>query len=52
MSDDQQQRLFSNIAEAMEGVPDEIIDRQLAHFEKADPEYAAGVRRALGRNVG
>lgn len=52
MSDDQRQRLFSNIAEAMEGVPDEIVDRQLAHFEKADPDYAAGIRRALGRDVG
>lgn len=29
----QKQRLFSNIAEAMKGVPRDIIDRQLGHFD-------------------
>ncbi len=43
----EQQRLFQNIAEAMEGVPQEIIDRQLVHFNKADPAYGAGVSAAL-----
>lgn len=47
--DGQKARLFSNIAEAMQGVPDEIIERQLGHFEKAHPDYAAGVRAALSR---
>ncbi len=47
MSDDQKQQLFGNIAEAMQGVPREIIDRQLAHFDRADPAYGAGVRDAL-----
>ena len=47
MSADQQERLFSNIAGAMDGVPDFIIERQLGHFEKADPAYAEGVRQAL-----
>jgi catalase len=46
--DGQKQRLFSNIAEAMEGVPREIVDRQLAHFHKVDPAYAKGVAKALG----
>ena len=35
-------------------VPDEIIQRQLGHFDKADAAYGAGVRAALkarGRNV-
>lgn len=45
--DGQKQRLFSNIAEAMQGVPQEIIERQLAHFDKADPAYGEGVRQAL-----
>jgi len=45
--DGQKARLFSNIAEAMQGVPDNIIERQLAHFEKVHPDYAAGVRAAL-----
>lgn len=44
--DGQKQRLFSNIAAAMEGVPKEIIDKQIAHFSKADPEYGEGVRKA------
>ncbi len=45
---DQQQRLFNNLAEAMEGVPVEIIEKQLGHFTMADPAYGAGVRDALG----
>jgi catalase len=45
--DNQKARLFSNIAEAMHGVPDDIIERQLGHFEKIHPDYAAGVRAAL-----
>ena len=43
----QKQRLFMNIAESMQGVPQEIVNRQSLHFDKADPEYAAGVRKAL-----
>ena len=46
-NDDQKQRLFQNIAAAMGGVPLEIVERQLGHFEKVDPAYAAGVRQAL-----
>jgi catalase len=48
MTPDQQQRLFGNIAAAMQGVPEEIVRRQLAHFGKADPAYGAGVAKALG----
>ncbi|MCF8330918.1 MAG: catalase [Bacteroidales bacterium] len=44
----QKQRLFQTIADEMEGVPKEIIEKQLALFDKADPEYGAGVRKALG----
>jgi catalase len=47
MSDSQKQQLFDNIAAAMDGVPREIVDRQLGHFHKADPAYAAGVAKAL-----
>lgn len=47
----QQGRLFSNIAAAMAGVPAEIVNRQLAHFDKADPAYGTGVRLAL-KNLG
>jgi catalase len=45
---EQKERLFRNIAEAMAGVPEEIVQRQLAHFAKADRAYGAGVARALG----
>ena len=43
----QRQRLFSNIAAAMRGVPAEIVERQLMHFARVDPAYAAGVRAEL-----
>ncbi|MFH1993771.1 MAG: catalase [Pseudomonadota bacterium] len=49
--DGQKARLFSNIAEAMQGVPDYIIERQLGHFEKVHPDYAAGVRAALAKRA-
>jgi len=48
MPQDAKERLFQNIAEAMTGVPEHIIQRQLAHFYKADPAYGEGVARALG----
>lgn len=47
MDEAQRERLFSNIAAAMAGVPEAIIERQLKHFDKADPAYGAGVRRRL-----
>ncbi|HSW44599.1 MAG TPA: catalase [Phycisphaerae bacterium] len=46
---DERDRLHQAIAGAMKGVPVEIIERQLKHFEKADPAYAKGVRAALNR---
>jgi catalase len=49
---EQKQRLFANIAAAMSGVPQFIIDRQLGHFDKADPAYGAGIRAALAATKG
>jgi len=46
--DDHKERLFDNIAAAMEGVPDEIKQRQLVHFYRADPAYGIGVAAKLG----
>jgi catalase len=43
----QRQRLFGNIAAAMQGVPDEIKRRQIALFSKCDPAYGAGVAEAV-----
>jgi catalase len=45
--DSQKQRLFSNIAAAMQGVPQEIVERQLALFEQVHLDYGQGVREAL-----
>jgi catalase len=42
----QKSRLFKNIGEAMAGIPEEIAERQIAHFHKVHPDYAAGVRAA------
>jgi catalase len=44
-------RLFSNVAAAMAGVPDFIVERQLALFDKVHPDYGAGVRAALTRDL-
>ncbi|UAK25085.1 catalase [Sphingomonas nostoxanthinifaciens] len=46
-SDAEKGRLYSNLAAAMHGIPQFIIDRQLGHFEQIDPAYAQGVRDAL-----
>jgi catalase len=47
MTPDQQARLFSNYADALQGVPDHIVERTIGHLTKADPAYGAGVRAAL-----
>jgi catalase len=44
---EQAQRLFQNIAAAMQGVPDAIKRRQIALFAKCDPAYGAGVAKAV-----
>ncbi len=44
----QRQRLFSNIADAMGGgVPEFILERQLALFDRIHLDYGAGVRAEL-----
>jgi catalase len=47
MTADEKRRLFANMAGAMHGIPQFIIDRQHGHLEKVDPAYAAGVQTAL-----
>ena len=46
----QKQRLFSNFAEAMWGIPKEIAERQLGQFSKVHPDYGAGVRSRSRNN--
>jgi catalase len=47
MDGGQRKRLCMNFAEAMQGVPDEIAERQCGHCDKADPAFGAGIRAAL-----
>lgn len=47
MSDDQRERLHRATAGSMKGVPSFIVERQLALFDRVDPAYGQGVRRAL-----
>ena len=44
----ERERLFGNIARHIDGVPEEIVARQIEHFRRADPAYAQGVARARG----
>ncbi len=46
-SDAEKERLYQNIAAAMQGVPQMIIERQLGLFAQIHPDYANGVRHAL-----
>lgn len=48
MTSEQRGRLMDNIAAAMEGVPVDIIKRQIAHFYRADAAYGEGVARRMG----
>ncbi len=48
MSPDQKEQLFHNIVAAMDGVPMDIVKRQVVHFYKADPDYGIGVATRMG----
>jgi len=45
----QRARLFDTIAGHIDGVPEDIVARQLEHFSRADPAYGAGVADAIER---
>ena len=51
MSNAEQERLLDNIVRAMQGVPEEIVLRQIGHFAKADAAYGEGVARRLSLAV-
>lgn len=48
MTPDEQGRLMDNIAEAMQGVPEDIVKRQIVHFYLADKAYGLGVADRMG----
>ena len=52
MPPDAKDRLTSNIAGAMGSVSDEIKQRQIGHFMKADPAYGRAVAEKLGVKIG
>ena len=51
MNSEEQQRLFHNIGRSMDGVPDDIRQRQLEHFHKIDPACAAGVKATFSMKL-
>jgi len=51
MSDEQKALLISNIAGTMACVSEDVIQRQLQYFYKADPAYGEGIAKALGINL-
>lgn len=51
MSAEQKDQLFQNIRTAMDGVPVDIVERQLRHFYRADPDYGIGVATKMGLRV-
>ena len=51
MDDSQKAQLFSNMAEAMDEVPERIKVRQIVHYYKADPAYGQGVAKKLGLDI-
>jgi catalase len=48
LAPDAKARLMDNIAEAMQGVPVEIVKRQIVHFSMADSNYGLGVAERMG----
>ena len=48
LSDDEKKRLMSNVAEAMDGVPNPIKIRAIARFHQADTACGLGIAKNLG----
>lgn len=54
MTQSERQALFDNLAGPLSSVDEDILQRQLRQFDKADPAYGRGVRASLkarGRNA-
>ncbi|WP_104741713.1 catalase [Helicobacter ailurogastricus] len=50
MPKDEQERTCQNVADAMQGVPNDILSRQLEHFKKADSHYAQRIEELLKKH--
>ena len=51
MKPDERDRLIENIVNDMKNVPEQIQQRQIGHFAKADPEYGRRVAEGLGLKI-
>ncbi|MEZ5779635.1 MAG: catalase [Paracoccaceae bacterium] len=52
MNDEERKRLYQNIAEAMQGVPEAIADRAIGEFTKVSKAYGDGIRAARAALAG
>ncbi|WP_084815796.1 catalase [Helicobacter heilmannii] len=50
MPKDEQERTCQNVADAMKGVPNDIVSRQLEHFKKADAHYGQRIQKLLQKH--
>jgi catalase len=48
MTKQERSRLMDNFADAMQGVPAEIVKRQVVHLYRCDPDYGIGVATRMG----
>ena len=48
LSDEEQERLVQNLIGALTPVKQDIQERQIEHFAKADPDYGARIAKGLG----
>nr|WP_111300932.1 catalase [Paracoccus saliphilus] len=46
LTEDERGRLYKNLAAAMEGADEAIVQRALEHFDRISPAYGAGIRAA------
>jgi len=51
LSEEEHQRMFHRIAEELQSVPEQIIERQISLFAQVHPEYGAGIEAALKKRV-
>nr|WP_275039308.1 catalase-related domain-containing protein [Halococcus thailandensis] len=51
MDEEQKEHLMDNFADDMEPVDEEIQQRQIGHFYKADPRWGRGVADRLGIDI-
>jgi catalase len=47
MDEENKTDLINNIAADMQTVNKDIVERQIAHFKRADPEYGSRIKKAL-----